>query len=333
MSRLRRRALILLYHRVAEVPTDPQLLCVTPDNFARHMEIVRTTCNPISLRQLTSGLQNKRVPRRSVLVTFDDGYADNLYNAKPILERYDIPAVVFVAAGYVGSHNEYWWDELEKLLLRPGSLPDELELKINGNDTRRRLDEPARIYSEADYREHADWSLNKRSVPTGRHGLYLDLYKTMRPLGPERQTEMLESLRAWSGCMTGVREAYQPMTAPEVQRLRDGNLVAVGAHTISHPILSGLTVANQQNEILGSRDLLREITGEPVTSFAYPYGGDGDYTAETVDVVRQAGFECAFSTASGLTRNDSEHFRLPRIWVRNWSADTFERRLHGWWLL
>jgi peptidoglycan/xylan/chitin deacetylase (PgdA/CDA1 family) len=120
------------------------------------------------------------------------------------------------------------------------------------------------------------------------------------------------------------------MTAPEVRRLREGNLIAVGAHTISHPILSALPLATQQNEIIGSRDLLQAILGEPVTSFAYPYGGDGDYTSETVDVVREAGFECAFSTASGLTSKDSEPLRLPRIWVRNWSPDIFTDRLHGW---
>jgi peptidoglycan/xylan/chitin deacetylase (PgdA/CDA1 family) len=154
----------------------------------------------------------------------------------------------------------------------------------------------------------------------------------MRPLPSEQQLEMLTSLRAWSGCTSAVREQYRPMTAPEVRRLRDGNLVTIGAHTISHPILSGLTVANQKNEIFGSRDLLQEITGEPVISFAYPYGGGGDYTAESVDVVRQAGFDCAFSTASGLIRKDSDHMRLPRIWVRNWNADKFAYRLHEWML-
>ena len=128
--------LTLLYHRVADVPTDPHLLCVTPENFSQHMEVLRKNSNPISLSELTKGLSHGRLPRRSVLVTFDDGYADNLHNAKPVLERYRIPAVVFVISGSVGMNRGFWWDELEKLLLRPGTLPEEFTIRLDHAETR-----------------------------------------------------------------------------------------------------------------------------------------------------------------------------------------------------
>ena len=63
------------------------------------------------------------VPSAGVVVTFDDGYADNFHNAKPLLERYEIPATVFVTTGYLQDQREFWWDELERILLQPGTLP------------------------------------------------------------------------------------------------------------------------------------------------------------------------------------------------------------------
>jgi peptidoglycan/xylan/chitin deacetylase (PgdA/CDA1 family) len=330
-SYARRNVLVLLYHRVANVPTDPHLLCVTSDNFSEQMEVLRRNWNPISLRELSSGLKNQRLPRRAVLVTFDDGYADNLHNAKPILERFEIPGVVSVIAGWVGVEREFWWDELEKLLLRPGSLPEELKFQINGAETRWTLGPSAVVYSEEDYRAHAGWNFGKK-VPTERHALYVDLYNVIRPLGRQQQDEILEMLRVWSGYTGATLKSNFPMTALELRALHEGNLVEVGGHTMSHPVLSTLPPDRQRDEINQSRKLLQEIVDDRITGFAYPYGGDRDYTGETVDMVREAGFESAFSASSGRVRKESEAFRLPRNWVRNWNGEQFAGRLQRWFL-
>ena len=65
-------------------------------------------------------------------VTFDDGYLDNILNAKPILEKFEIPATVFVCAGMIGRDGELWWDQLERALLLTKKLPNWLELDVNG---------------------------------------------------------------------------------------------------------------------------------------------------------------------------------------------------------
>ncbi len=67
-----------------------------------------------------------------IAVTFDDGYANNLHAAKPLLERFTVPATVFVAVGALEDPREFWWDELDGLLLQPGTLPDALQLHVNG---------------------------------------------------------------------------------------------------------------------------------------------------------------------------------------------------------
>src|SRR5439155_20411317 len=92
-NRFASRALILLYQRVVELPFgDPYLLCVAPLHFAEHLEILRSFWRPMRLQQLVEALRSGNLPHRAIAVTLDDGYADNLYNAKPLLELYEIRA-------------------------------------------------------------------------------------------------------------------------------------------------------------------------------------------------------------------------------------------------
>ena len=105
----------------------------------------------MGLRELSQAYQQENLPRRAVVVTFDDGYYDNLANAKPLLERYSIPATLFVATGYSEREGEFWSDELERLLLQPGNLPDTLNLTITGKRHHWNLGD-ATSYSEEEYR-------------------------------------------------------------------------------------------------------------------------------------------------------------------------------------
>jgi peptidoglycan/xylan/chitin deacetylase (PgdA/CDA1 family) len=116
-SRLKARAMIIGYHRVVNSTSDVFDICVSPENFAQHMEILQRNYRPISLNQMVSELLTNTLPHKSVAVTFDDGYADNLSNAKPLLERFEVPAAVFVSPGNLGQ--EFWWDELERMVTSP----------------------------------------------------------------------------------------------------------------------------------------------------------------------------------------------------------------------
>src|SRR5262249_15981713 len=103
------KALILMYHGVAEVGSDAWSLFVTPQHFAEDLEVLRKHGRPMRLRRLAQAFGNVSLASRSVVVTFDDGYANNLHNARPLLERYDIPATVFLTTGYLGREYEFWW--------------------------------------------------------------------------------------------------------------------------------------------------------------------------------------------------------------------------------
>ena len=118
--------LVLVYHRVAKPRSDPWSLAVTPERFAEHLEVLRRHAVPLRLQQLSRALaKGATLPGRAVVVTFDDGYADNLHNAKPLLERHDVPATIFLPSGFIGSEDGFWWDELDRLLSTPGKVAQE----------------------------------------------------------------------------------------------------------------------------------------------------------------------------------------------------------------
>lgn len=108
-SRFTTGGLILGYHRVADVGCDSLGMSVSVHHFAEQLAVLCRLAWPIPLQLLVDGLQNGRLPRRAVALTFDDGYADLLYQAQPLLEQYGIPATVFVVSGSLG--RRFAWDE------------------------------------------------------------------------------------------------------------------------------------------------------------------------------------------------------------------------------
>ena len=109
---------ILLYHRVAESPPDPFGLCVSPRHFDEHLAIVARRRRPMPLPALVAAARAGEAPADAIAITFDDGYRDNLDTALPLLERHGIPATFLIASGQVGARRGFWWDELERAVLR-----------------------------------------------------------------------------------------------------------------------------------------------------------------------------------------------------------------------
>ncbi len=319
------QGVILMYHRVTEVEFDPWDLSVTPQHFAEHLEMLQKYAHPISLKQLAIAHQNGNIPHRAVAITFDDGYADNLYHAKPLLERYNIPATVFVTTGYIGQQREFWWDELERLLLQPGRLPDKLCLEINGNTQKWELGTAA-DYSKEDY--EGDHQVNPwEAKPGSRLFLYFFLLQQLKPLPETEQLRLLKEIAQWANIDSSVRPTYRPLLPEEVKTLEQGDLVEVGAHTVTHPSLKAHAPSFQMHEIQQSKADLEKLLNHPVTSFAYPFG---DYGAETVELMRETTFTCACSTIKDTVWQKSDCFQLPRFCVFNWNGKELYRQLRKW---
>jgi glycosyltransferase involved in cell wall biosynthesis/peptidoglycan/xylan/chitin deacetylase (PgdA/CDA1 family) len=321
-----RRAAILLYHRVAEPETDPWSLAVARDRFAEQVEILREGFTPIPLRELVEKLDDG-LPERAVAITFDDGYADNLENALPLLERAGLPATFFLTTGKLGEDGEFWWDDLERILLRPGTLSSPLLLRVDGIEHEWDLGEDAR-YDPHRAASFSSWRAMD-PAPTTRHSLYVELYQLLRPMEDMRRRELIDELLVAAGLDVTGRPGNRILSPDEVVTLGGSNGVEVGAHTSTHPKLSALGPTAQLREIEESKRRLEELLGSTVSGFAYPHGGTNDYDRKSVSAVREAGFEFACAAFHGVIFRASPRFELPRFLVEDWSGDELADRLEA----
>ena len=322
-------AVILLYHRIIDLPSDPYLLSVSPTNFAEHLAVLRNHAHPMSLRELMRQLRNGKIPRRAVVLTFDDGYFDNFIFAKPLLEHYDTPATMFIAPGASQGAGEFWWDVLERILLQTRSLPPSLRLIIGGVPHEWALGPAAECGPDDDAR-YRSWNYGRKDDPTPRHAIFRSMHLLLKGVDEHERRKVLQDLTAWACADASVHPSYRMLSARETVRLAEGGLVEVGAHTMTHPVLSKLSPAGQQDEIRQSKLCLEEILGRPVSSFAYPHGLDSDFTLETMALVREAGFDCACSAVPGIIHRGASAYRLPRVAVRDEGGDQFAERLSGY---
>jgi len=290
-----------MYHRVFETASDPWELCVSPKHFGLQLELLRRYYPVLSLQQLLSALKAAQLPKRAVVLTFDDGYADNFWNAKPLLEKYEMPATFFVTSGSLDSPIEFWWDDLERILLQPRKLPKCLHLNLQG-------------------REY-DWQTTNSDE---RQLAYMAIHQILQPLKPSDRNQAIAELFAQADVDPMGRPDYRPLTTDELIQLAQSEWVDIGAHAVTHPLLSVMSREGQSAEIVGSRQKLESILGISVETFSYPYG---NFTPETVEIVEAAGFEGALTTDENVVEVRENLFRLGRFGVGDWNGDRFKHKL------
>lgn len=289
---------ILIFHRVLAAP-DPlfpgEIDTVAFDAICRW---VRNWHEVLPLDLAVRALRAGELPARAMSITFDDGYADNVQHAMPVLQRYGLPATVFVATGFLDG-GRMWNDaviEAVRLCKRPV-----LDL--------RHVEAPDGA-GGCDLGCHAldGWAQRRAAID--------HLLRRLKYLPVARRLQAVEDVVRSAG-------ARLPddlmMSTAQLREWRDAGL-QVGAHTVHHPILARLDDAEALREMVDSRETLEGLLGQPVTTFAYPNGRPGeDYTSETVDIARRAGFEAAVTTSWAVARSDVDPFEIPRFtpWDRS----------------
>lgn len=313
-GRLRRRfrpgGIILVYHRIASLPSDRLSLAVSADHFAGQLDYIARTCRPLRLLDLVASLQEGTVPQRAVAVTFDDGYSDNYWNALPFLAAARIPATVFITSDLVDSQREFWWDELERILITTTNIPHGLKLNIAGRDFA--------------------WQLTSAA---DRQRVHAVIHQLLKPLPARERDPILQNLREWAAISSTGRPDYRVLSRAELVKLANHSLIEIGGHTRGHPQLSALSADAQRAEIAGGKQRVEELIGRSIETFAYPYGTAADFTAETAEVVRSTGFRAAVTTVPGYCEPDDEVFQLRRCAVFDYEMSTFKQKLEEFFVI
>jgi peptidoglycan/xylan/chitin deacetylase (PgdA/CDA1 family) len=312
-KRFTRYAIILGYHRIAPASCDPFSLCVSPENFSDHLKALQRIGSPISLSELMQGLDRRQIPEKAVVITFDDGYADLLENAKPLLNQHQIPASVFVVADNLG--RRFWWDRLETILFRPELGAEQLEEFIGdlSYDPEAKGSNPKII---------TNWD------ETARTQSLLDIHAKFRAVDPGERDRIITSLETRVGIdSSSTGSASRALSKAELIELVGDGGIEIGSHTLTHPWLADLSSSSQKDEIFSSKSYLESILNRNITSLAYPNGSISD---EVVKQVKQAGYQCACTSNGLFVSHATDRFLLPRFWIPDWDSPTFEHWLRKW---
>jgi peptidoglycan/xylan/chitin deacetylase (PgdA/CDA1 family) len=282
------RLTIFIFHRVLPEPDPLFPNAVHREVFDHLLGWITRWFGVMPLEQAVRRLQDGSLPPATAAITFDDGYADNLQQAEPLLRKHGACATLFVATGFLDG-GCMWNDRVVESVRR----------------TRRGMLELPQLLPEG--LPLADLSQRRAAISR-----LLGLIKYLPPAERARAVEQVVAAAEtpWPTDLMLTRAGLQQWHAAGQQ---------VGAHTVSHPILARLPLADARAEIEQGRAELESLLDTRVGLFAYPNGKPGvDYLPEHAALVRELGFDAAVSTAWGVAALASPQFELPRFtpWER-----------------
>lgn len=301
-----KHSICLIYHRVVDLDTDHHMLAVHPERFRQQLLHLKENFRILTALELHGYLESRNVPADAIVITFDDGYADNYLHMLPIVEELQVPVTLFVATDLLGTSREFWWDELERIFFDLTGHPSHLDFPWQGGSIRFSTDSS-----------------------TARRQTCSQLHDMVKRLKPAERESCLDCLRGWVGTGAEGRPTHRVLARDDLARLSRSPFITIGAHSRSHTALSILTAEEQAAEITGSKRILEETTGRAVDFFSYPFGTRQDYSAETPALCRQAGFKGSYANFRGHIFKSTDPFQIPRMLVRDWEIDTFRHRVGG----
>lgn len=281
---------VLLFHRVAQAVGDFHGIAVPPAEFRAQMELLRRSCNVLPLEELVARARGEALPPRALALSFDDGYADNLVHASPVLVELGLPATFFVTGEGLLSPHEFWWDVLERTLLSDCPAEASLELRLRGE--RRRF--PVATREE-------------------RAACHAALYPSLVGAPPEERDAVVATLLAWSGQTLATEPDRRPVSADELRRLAARAGHSIGAHGAHHRALPELDAGEKASELGEGRARLEQALGRPVRVLAYPFGAFDD---ASVDAAQAAGFELALTCEESVVGPGTHPLKVGRFEVK-----------------
>jgi len=280
---------ILAYHRVLpdnKIDEDLNIgLAVSCNQFEKQIQLLKEYYSLVSIDEFIEKIDRKN-DKFLVTLTFDDGYKDNLKYALPILEKYKIPATIYMSTRFLEKNVSMWWYELKKL------IENSTHLKFN--------------YKKEDF----DLVLKNKKQ---KENTFQKLRKLFLNLKTSEQLDLLEAIT-----QTQKREDYSHscLTPEELKILDKNSLITIGSHTHNHLNLKILDEKEITFEIKKSLEILEELLKHKIKHFSYPYGGVEEASTREYDLVKNLNISSA-ATSRAYPIKKLNHFSLPRIYIGN----------------
>ncbi len=278
---------------------------VTAEAFAAQIRLLTSKYNVISPQEFLQWREGElSLPPRAVLLTCDDGLLNALTDMLPLVQELNVPFLFFVTAGSLANQSSMlWYEQLFLWLL----------------DTRKRIS------------LDAPWGSRRAQGRERRLVLWRDMIKRLSAFHEDARKQILEDMRTQLGISEDFESEYSQNQATqrrffmlnlaELRRLADAGMT-IGAHTLSHPMLSQMPEDLALQEISESRTGLEAVLGRPVWALAYPFGNSEAVSVREPELAQRAGFRCAFMNVEGRNKNEGENegkndawFAFPRIHV------------------
>jgi len=279
--------IILLYHRIYSVNDDLAITPIKVKEFEAHLEyLISNGYDLLSMEELILRVRKHNLPKRVAIITFDDAYRDVYLYAYPILKRHGFPATMFLTTGNVNTSELFWWDKVSYAITHT-SIPI-LDLgKLGTFSLKTKLS-----------REKAKQMIIKKlkMLPNfQREALVRDLLKLTKVVIPESIRSQL--ILSWS----------------DVKKMANNN-ITFGAHTVTHPFLTRISIKRAEWEIIQSKTDIEEKIGTDVLTFSYPHG---DYNASIIKILKKYKFKCAVTTSLRLIKLRGDPYQLGRLMPTN----------------
>jgi peptidoglycan/xylan/chitin deacetylase (PgdA/CDA1 family) len=293
---------ILYYHRVNS-ENDPFFPATSIDLFDQAMRFVSSHYKVVGLGEMLERMKGGP-PEHLVAITFDDGYKDNYQNAFPILERYGLPATIFLTTGSVDSREPLWFEQMAEAIKK--SPREFIDLEI---------DLPRRFWLRSE----------SERLDTNRR-----IYGILRELKELDRREQMARILKQLGCPPLNERNDKMLTWDQIREMR-ARRIDFGGHTVSHPFLSRLTPEQVKWEVSECKRRIEEELQLSVDHFAYPSGREEDLGSGNKEIIRAAGYFAAVTTRWGVNYGSTDRLELRRggPWESNaalfaWKLDWYQ---------
>ena len=291
---------VLMYHRIIDSDYRFWKLNVSPQVFERHIKYISENYNVLKLDDEWCDIV--KPDQKYVVITFDDGYVDNYRFALPILEKYHVPATIFVSTGLIDTDEMYWWDELEKIFIIDGYTG---EFEFDGVSYR---------VIDANDRKNVCFAIRNH----------------IKDMEPAERKDSLRRLRSMFGLEQPGTSDLRCVNTQELVKMAESPYVTIGGHTKTHLSL-GSTHPKEllREEIEESLDILQKKINKRIDVFAYPFGGAEDRCDMAEQILVDCGIRKSVVVRSGNVNADDEMYNIPRHMV--YETDDIEKKLNKIW--